>query len=65
MATNDDIVKALKDNLADGIAESQLADRRERKFSPKEIADGLKAIQAVESSQSSPILRVSFTGRHI
>jgi hypothetical protein len=65
MATNEEIIKTLKDNLADGIAESQFADRRERKLTPKDIAEGLRALRAEYSSQSSPFIRVAFTGRHV
>jgi hypothetical protein len=65
MATNEEIIKTLKDNLADGIAESQFADRRERKLTPKEIAEGLRALRDEYSSQGSPFIRVAFTGRHV
>ena len=65
MATNEEIIKTLKDTLADGIAESQFADRRERKLTPKEIAEGLRALRESDSAQSSPFFRVAFTGRHV
>ena len=65
MATNEEIIKTLKDNLADGIVESQFADRRERKLTPKEIAEGLRALRESDSAQSSPFIRVAFSGRHV
>ena len=65
MATPEEIKEALSDRLRDGIAESQISDRRERYYNPKEMVEGLKALQDLNNSESSPIIRVSFTGRHV
>ena len=62
MATNEEIIKTLKDNLADGIVESQFADRRERKLTPKEIAEGLRALQGILTRSKQSLYSGSVSG---
>jgi len=63
MADTDDVKDALINNLAEGIAEKQIGDRRYRYHSPAEVYDVAKKLVADEKSGSGgPFLKVRFVG---
>ena len=53
MATKDEILEALSDNLKKGVAERQIADRRERYFSPNEVLAAIDAANYISAANSS------------
>lgn len=65
MATNDEILEALSDNLKKGVAERQIADRRERYFSPNEVLAAIDAANYINAANSSPFIKVGLSGSSI
>lgn len=60
MATPDEILQAASDIAQTGVSESQVADRREKYFTPKEMVE---AAELIASKTRSPFVRVGFRGR--
>lgn len=60
MSDSEDIKDAIVNNLADGIAEKQIGDRRYRYVSPKEAYEVMKEIAADEMVKDGPFLKAKF-----
>jgi hypothetical protein len=64
MATPDEIIQAASDIAAAGVAESQVADRREKYLTPAQILEAADAVAAANLTRG-PFIRVGFRGRPV
>lgn len=62
MATPEEIIQAAGDIAAAGVAESQIADRREKYLTPSQMIEAADAVAAANLTRG-PFLRVGFRGR--